>query len=169
MFYRASGRRAPGLHGPARLLRSPRGRCGVSQAGLWALGGARTRGRSRRNPAILQPLAPRARKQLAKAPGAVCGVPGEPRAARPGLRRSSAGRHRWERPEQAAGEGLHRAAPRPGAFWVVKRRRPSSPVPPRPSGSSVPGPSGGRSPLSAHNSHVLKDGLGAGWLLPLGW
>lgn len=116
MFYRASGRRAPGLHGPARLLRSPRGRCGVSQAGLWALGGARTRGRSRRNPAILQPLAPRARKQLAKAPGAVCGVPREPRAARPGLRRSSAGRHRWERPEQAAGEGLHRAAPRPGAF-----------------------------------------------------
>lgn len=53
-------------------------------------------------------LAPRARTQLAKAPSAVCEVPGEPPAARPGLCRSSAGRHRWERPERASGEGLRR-------------------------------------------------------------
>lgn len=54
-LYRASGRRTPGSTAQARPLRSPRGRGGASQAGLLALGGPRTRGRSRLRPAILQP------------------------------------------------------------------------------------------------------------------
>lgn len=149
------GKEGAGLHGPVRPLRSPRGRWGASQAGLWALVVPRIAGLSRLNPTILQPGIPELGRSSPTrlALSARCRERFRPRA------QGSAGRNLWERPEEASREGLrrHQGLERSGR---LRGQLAAPPLLPRPS----PDPQPARAPAwGSLPSLLLHQSRGWGW------